>query len=417
MRQSLTHRAALYHDSWAAPFHWVSILAHRESFLLSARFRGPRRAYSRASFPARLAAANEARRSAPLAANSRRILLTGGAGFIGSHVAEALLRNDAGLSIVDNLDDFYSPAWKRSNLESVKKQGAFDFFEDDICDPVRMRAVFARTQPDAVIHLAARAGVRPSIEQPRLYERVNVAGTVNLLDLSREFHVSRFIFGSSSSVYGACPRAPFSEAQTDLKPISPYAATKLAGELFCHTYAHLYNLPVVALRFFTVYGPRQRPDLAIHKFVALIEAGRPLPIFGDGETGRDYTYVDDIAAGVLAALNYDFPPRASSAPSSESAGSAARPADARGGEAPFAIFNLGNSRPLKLRELVTMLERATGKMAVVQQEALQQGDVPLTWADISKSEKLLGYRPKTTMEQGLKRFVEWYRASRPVQVV
>ncbi len=330
-----------------------------------------------------------------MSANSRRVLLTGGAGFIGSHVAESLLREGAGLSIVDNLDDFYSPAWKKANLEAVKQQGSFEFFEDDICDSSRMREVFARARPDIVIHLAARAGVRPSIEQPLLYERVNVAGTVNLLELCREFHVSRFLFGSSSSVYGACPQAPFSESQTDLKPISPYAATKLSGELFCHTYAHLYGLPVIALRFFTVYGPRQRPDLAIHKFVALLEAARPLPIFGDGETGRDYTYVDDIVAGVLAALDYEFPPS---------------------GEAPFAIFNLGNSHPVKLRELVAMLERAAGKKAVLQREALQPGDVPLTWADISKAGKLLGYRPKTAMEQGLKRFVEWYRASRPVLV-
>jgi UDP-glucuronate 4-epimerase len=239
--------------------------------------------------------------------NPKRILLTGGAGFIGSHVAEALLRRQGSLAIVDNLDDFYSPAWKRANLDSIRKIGAFDFFELDICEMDRMRETFARARPDAVIHLAARAGVRPSIEQPRLYERVNVGGTVNVLELCMEFRVLRLIFGSSSSVYGACARAPFSEEQSGLRPISPYAATKLAGELFCHTYAHLYNLPVIALRFFTLYGPRQRPDLAIHKFVALMHSGRPLPIFGNGETGRDYTYVDDIVAGVLSALDFDFP--------------------------------------------------------------------------------------------------------------
>ena len=328
-----------------------------------------------------------------MAANSRRILLTGGAGFIGSHVAEALLRNHACLSIVDNLDDFYSPAWKKANLESIRKIGGFDFFEQDICSPDRMRETFASVRPDAVIHLAARAGVRPSIEQPRLYERVNVAGTVNLLDLCRESRVSRLIFGSSSSVYGACASAPFSEAQAGLRPISPYAATKLAGELFCHTYAHLYKLPVIALRFFTVYGPRQRPDLAIHKFVALIEAGKPLPIFGDGETGRDYTYVDDIVAGVLAALDYNF-------------------ASSSTDQAPFEIFNLGNSHPVKLSELVRMLEAATGKKAIRKQEGLQQGDVPLTWADISKAEQLLSYQPRTTLEEGLEKFVTWYRAER-----
>ena len=187
--------------------------------------------------------------------NPKRILLTGGAGFIGSHVAEALLRNHAQLSIVDNLDEFYSPTWKKSNLESIRKIAPFDFFEQDICAMDRLRETVANVRPHIIIHLAARAGVRPSIEQPRLYEQVNVAGTVNLLELCREFHVSRLIFGSSSSVYGESSRAPFSEEQSDLRPISPYAATKLAGELFCYTYAHLYKLPVMALRFFTVYGP------------------------------------------------------------------------------------------------------------------------------------------------------------------
>src|SRR6266851_6956711 len=235
-----------------------------------------------------------------------RIALTGGAGFIGSHLAAALLLRGANLTILDNLDNFYTPLWKKANLEDVRRVGKFEFAQVDICDVEGVRMALANARPDVLIHLAARAGVRPSIEQPRLYEQVNVAGTVNLLELCKEFHVSRLIFGSSSSVYGANSRAPFSEEQSDLRPISPYAATKLAGELFCYAYAHLYKLPVMALRFFTVYGPRQRPDLAIHKFVARLEAGKPLPIFGDGETGRDYTYVDDIVAGVLGALDYDF---------------------------------------------------------------------------------------------------------------
>jgi UDP-glucuronate 4-epimerase len=326
--------------------------------------------------------------------NSKRILLTGGAGFIGSHVAEALLRAGACLAIVDKLDDFYSPAWKKANLESVRKIAPFDFFEQDICSMDCMREAFAGFRPDAIIHLAARAGVRPSIEQPRLYEQVNVAGTVNLLELCKEFQVSRFIFGSSSSVYGESDRAPFSETQYDLRPISPYAATKLAGESFCYTYAHLYKLPVVALRFFTVYGPRQRPDLAIHKFVARIEAGKPIPIFGDGETGRDYTFVEDIVAGIFGALDYDF---------SATAG------------APFEICNLGNSHPVKLSELVHMLEQATGKKAIIQREPAQQGDVPLTWADISKAGKLLGYQPQTRLEEGIKEFVAWYRSANPIR--
>jgi UDP-glucuronate 4-epimerase len=322
--------------------------------------------------------------------NPKRILLTGGAGFIGSHVAEALLRKHVSLAVVDNFDEFYSPAWKKANLESIGKIGAFDFFDQDICEMDGMREIVARVRPDAIIHLAARAGVRPSIEQPRLYERVNVAGTVNLLELCKEFQVSRLIFGSSSSVYGESDRAPFSEEQHDLRPISPYAATKLSGELFCYTYAHLYKLPVVALRFFTVYGPRQRPDLAIHKFVARIEAGKSIPIFGDGETGRDYTYVDDIVAGILGALDYDF---------SSTVG------------APMEICNLGNSHPVKLTKLVGMIEQATGKKAIIQRESSQQGDVPLTWADISKAGRLLGYHPQTTLEEGLKKFVAWYHAT------
>ena len=329
-----------------------------------------------------------------MSAQPTRILLTGGAGFIGSHVAEALLRQDIQLSIVDNLDEFYSPAWKKANLESIRKTGPFQFFDRSICDVDSLRETFRNVKPEIVIHLAARAGVRPSIEQPRLYEQVNVAGTVNLLELCKEFGVSRLIFGSSSSVYGASSRAPFSETQLDLRPISPYAATKLAGEMFCYTYAHLYQLPMMALRFFTVYGPRQRPDLAIHKFVARMESGKPLPIFGGGETGRDYTYVDDIVSGVLGALEYDF---------------AATPGT------PFEVCNLGNSQPVKLAELVRMLECATGRKAMIQREALQQGDVPLTWADISKAEKLLGYRPKTSLEEGLKRFIAWYRSADPVQ--
>jgi UDP-glucuronate 4-epimerase len=326
--------------------------------------------------------------------SSKHILLTGGAGFIGSHVAEALLRGGTSLAIVDKLDDFYSPAWKRANLDSISKIAPFDFFEQDICSMDRMRETFAAFRPETVIHLAARAGVRPSIEQPRLYEQVNVAGTVNLLELCREFQVSRFIFGSSSSVYGESDRAPFSETQYDLRPISPYAATKLAGESFCHTYAHLYKLPVLALRFFTVYGPRQRPDLAIHKFVARMEAGKPIPIFGDGETGRDYTYVEDIVAGILGALDYEFSSTA---------------------VAPLEICNLGNSHPVKLSSLVRMLEQATGKKAVIQREPAQEGDVPLTWAEISKAGKLFGYQPKTTLKEGLDKFVAWYRDADPAR--
>jgi UDP-glucuronate 4-epimerase len=321
---------------------------------------------------------------------STRILLTGGAGFIGSHVAEALLSRAVQLTIVDNLDDFYSPESKRANLEELRRSGDYQFSLADIVEPKAMQEIMVRARPEVVIHLAARAGVGPSLRQPRLYERVNVAGTLNLLELCRTHDVQKVIFGSSSSVYGATSQAPFSEEQVELRPISPYASTKLAGELFCYTYAHLYSLPAICLRFFTVYGPRQRPDLAIHKFTALIEAGRPVPIYGDGSTGRDYTHVSDIVAGVIAAIDYD---------------------PGRTNAVPFEVFNLGNSRPVKLHELVDLLERATGRKALRDPQPPQRGDVPLTWAEISKAERLLGYRPVTRFAEGLSGFVEWYRAA------
>jgi UDP-glucuronate 4-epimerase len=324
--------------------------------------------------------------------DSRRVVLTGGAGFIGSHLAEALLRLGCQLTIVDKLDEFYPPAWKQANLDEIRRVGDFQFFPADICDVVQLREILSRARPDLIIHLAARAGVRPSIEQPLLYERVNIAGTLTLLELCREFKIPQFIFGSSSSVYGATSRAPFSEEEAGLRPISPYAATKLAGESLAYTYAHLFGLSVVCLRFFTVYGPRQRPDLAIHKFTGLIEAGKPIPIFGDGSTGRDYTHVHDIVTGVLAAMNYNV--RDDS-------------------QVPFEIFNLGNSHPVKLCQLVELLEQATGKKAIVEQKPVQSGDVPLTWAEISKAGRLLGYQPRTQLTDGLQQFVAWYRTVDP----
>ena len=327
-----------------------------------------------------------------MSSKSQKILLTGGAGFIGSHLAEALLRQGTSLAIVDELNDFYAPQCKRENLAEVQKAGAFEFFQTDICDKPGLRDIFEGFRPEVVIHLAARAGVRPSLVDPGLYERVNVAGTLNLLELSRELGVSRFIFGSSSSVYGVAERVPFSESNVELRPISPYAATKLSGEMLCFTYAYLYGLTVVCLRFFTVYGPRQRPDLAIHKFTRLLEAEHPLPIFGDGLSGRDYTYVEDIVAGVLASLEY-VP--------------ATGPGNSR-----FGIFNLGNSHPVQLGELIELLEKATRRRAVRQQLPQQPGDVPITWADISKAKRLLGYDPQTPIEKGLEQFVSWYRRAR-----
>jgi UDP-glucuronate 4-epimerase len=323
----------------------------------------------------------------------QRVLLTGGAGFIGSHVAEALLRRGGTLTIIDNLHDFYSPAWKRANLEQIKRSSEFTFAQVDICDAPSLREAAARARPDVIIHLAARAGVRPSIEQPIEYSNVNIGGTANLLELCREFRPAKFIFGSSSSVYGATSCAPFSEDQVELRPISPYAATKLAGEMLAYTYAHLFELPIICLRFFTVYGPRQRPDLAIHKFTSLIEAGKPIPVFGDGSTGRDYTHIRDVVTGILAAMDHDLKPA--------------------GGQAPFDVINLGNSHPVKLAELVNLLEQATGKKAIREHKLPQPGDVPLTWADVSKAKRLLGYQPSADLESGLKEFVAWYRAADP----
>jgi UDP-glucuronate 4-epimerase len=314
--------------------------------------------------------------------------VTGGAGFIGSHTSEALLQLGVPLAIVDNLDDFYSPEWKRQNLKEIRKSGEFQFYQADICNAEAMQKVFADFRPTVLVHLAARAGVRPSIEQPRAYEQTNVSGTYNLLEISRAEGLRKLVFGSSSSVYGASSRTPFSEDQAELRPISPYAATKLAGELICYTYAHLNRLPIICLRFFTVYGPRQRPDLAIHKFTARLEGQKAIPFFGDGQSGRDYTHVSDIVAGILSAVHFD--------PGKE-------------GAVPFEVFNLGNSHPIKLSKLVSMLEKATGRKAELKVEETQPGDVPITWADLRKAERVLGYRPSVQMQEGLEGFVTWYR--------
>jgi UDP-glucuronate 4-epimerase len=318
-----------------------------------------------------------------------RVLLTGGAGFIGSHVAEGLLRKGWGVAVIDNFDPFYPESWKRRNLAEAQESGTMTVFECDICDRKALADVFAQCDPSVVIHLAARAGVRPSIEQPSLYEQVNIAGTYNLLEVCRNREIAAFVFGSSSSVYGESTRAPFREDECSLRPISPYAATKLAGELVCYTYSHLYGLNVACLRFFTVYGPRQRPDLAIHKFTGLIESAKEVPVFGDGTTGRDYTYVDDIVGGVYSATDWCL--------------------DGRKGEGRYEIFNLGNSNPIRLNDLIGAIERATGKTARRKQFPPQAGDVSLTWADISRAGKILGYEPQTRLEAGLSRFVEWYR--------
>ena len=316
------------------------------------------------------------------------ILITGAAGFIGSHLAEALLHNGCNVAIMDNFDPFYPEAWKRRNLQEVMKTGSVAVFECDIRDEQAVKRVFSEFHPSTVIHLAARAGVRPSIEQPVLYEQVNIGGTYTLLEAARQQGVQNFVLGSSSSVYGEGAAAPFREDNHFLRPISPYAATKLACESIAYTYTHLYGLNIACLRFFTVYGPRQRPDLAIHKFIGLIEKGKELPVFGDGTAGRDYTYVDDIVEGICAA---------------------ARWCSAQTGRGCCEVFNIGNSSPVKLNDLLSALEKVTGKTALRKQLPPQPGDVSLTWADISKAGSILGYQPKTKLADGLTRFVDWYR--------
>ncbi len=314
----------------------------------------------------------------------RNVLVTGGAGFIGSHLVERLLGEGLWrVHVVDDFNDFYDPALKRRNVAPHLSRDDFRLTEADIRDRDALESVFGASAFDCVVHLAARAGVRPSLVEPLLYAETNIRGTLNLLELARAHGVRQFVFGSSSSVYGENGKVPFSEDDPVGRPISPYAATKAAGELLCHTYSHLWGLRSVCLRFFTVYGARQRPDLAIHKFARLISEGRPLPVFGDGTTRRDYTFIDDIIAGVRAAIDYEA--------------------------SAFEVFNLGEARTVSLSELIALLERELGREALVERRPTQPGDVPQTFADISKARRLLGYDPRTPIEEGIRRFVEWFR--------
>ena len=318
---------------------------------------------------------------------NRSILVTGGAGFIGSHLADHLVREGGwDVTVVDDLNDFYSPEIKRNNLKAVRETGEFSFVEVDIRHGDKLRAIFDETAFDCIVHLAARAGVRPSLSQPKLYAETNIDGTLNLLELARDYEVPQFVFGSSSSVYGINGKVPFAEDDRIHQPISPYASTKAAGELFCHTYSHLFDIRTVCLRFFTVYGARQRPDLAIHKFSRLIKEGKPIQVFGDGTTRRDYTYVDDIIQGVRASIDY--------------AGSK------------HEVFNLGESDTVELARLIELLEESLGEKAVIDRQPMQPGDVPITFADISKAKKLLGYDPKTKIADGIPKFVEWFWAGK-----
>lgn len=314
----------------------------------------------------------------------KNILLTGAAGFIGSHLAERLLGDGYGVAGIDNFDDFYDPKIKRRNVQTALRHGGYRLIEADILEPKKLLTIMKKTKYHAVIHLAARAGVRPSIEKPALYQRINVEGTANVLEAARRTGVRRFIFGSSSSVYGSRKGGAFKESEAADRPVSQYAASKRAGELLCHTYRCLYGMDVTALRFFTVYGPRQRPEMAIHKFTRLIAAGKPVPVFGRGDSKRDYTYISDIISGVANAL------------------------DALDGTPRYKIYNLGNSKSVNLLYLIDLIGRTLGKKPVLKYMPLQDGDVPATFADITLARKELGYKPSTPVEEGIRRFVEWY---------
>lgn len=308
------------------------------------------------------------------------VLVTGGAGFIGSHLVDRLLEEGHTVTTVDNFDPFYNPSVKEANVGPHLRHPNFRLVRADIRDLAALRSQLNDSY-DLIVHLAAKAGVRPSIEDPVSYQQVNVAGTQNLLEFARERGIQQFVFASSSSVYGVNPNVPWREDDAGLRPISPYAATKVAGELLGHVYAHLYGIRFMALRFFTVYGPRQRPDLAINKFARLILAGKPLPFFGDGSTSRDYTYASDIVSGIRAAMDY----RASL----------------------YEIINLGSDQPVTLSELVSALEKVLGRKATLDRKPNQPGDVPRTWADLTKAARLLGYAPKVSLTDGLKAFEGW----------
>jgi UDP-glucuronate 4-epimerase len=310
-------------------------------------------------------------------------LVTGGAGFIGFHVCERLLQNGHAVWVLDDLNDFYEPQIKRANIHDLQALAkSFTFVHGDLTDRACLDELFGSEKFDQVIHLAARAGVRPSLLEPALYQRVNVEGTVNLLEAARVSGVKKIIIASSSSVYGVNSKVPFSESDPIFTAISPYAASKLACEALGHVYHHVYGLNIVMLRLFTVYGPRQRPDLAIHKFARLITAGKPIPVFGDGSTARDYTYVTDTVDGVIACTQKEFG---------------------------YDIFNLGESQTVTLSRLIELLEKHLGKKAIIDRQPVQPGDVPITYADISRARKHLGYNPRVKIEEGIPMFVEWFK--------
>lgn len=310
-------------------------------------------------------------------------LVTGGAGFIGSNLCERLLHEGHSVWTLDDLNSFYDISIKQQNLRAIQSLALpFTFVQGDITDRAALDDLFRETRFDQIIHLAARAGIRPSLAEPALYQRVNVEGTVHLLEAARRHGVKKITMASSSSVYGVNSKVPFSESDPNFSPISPYAVSKLACESLGHVYHHVYGMDVAVLRFFTVYGPRQRPDLAIHKFAKLIDVGQPIPVFGDGSTARDYTYVSDTVDGILACARKEFG---------------------------YEVFNLGESQTVTLSYLIELLENALGKKAIIDRKPVQPGDVPITFADISKAKARLGYNPQVKIEEGIPRFVEWFR--------
>ena len=315
------------------------------------------------------------------------ILVTGGAGFIGSHLCERLLSDGVRVICLDNFDMFYDPSIKIKNAEAIKKKfpDLFELVTGDIRDREQLEDVFHKNRIDFVVHLAARAGVRPSLAEPLLYQDVNIRGTIALLEACKEHGMRNFIFASSSSVYGENQRVPFSEKDLDIQPISPYGVTKRAGEILCYSYHHLYQMNIACLRIFTAYGPRQRPEMAIHKFTRLIDQGEKIPIYGDGSSRRDYTYIDDLIDGILAVIQYH-----------------------KG----FEIYNLGESQTTSLKELIQLIEEAFGKKATIQMQEFQPGDVSVTYANITKAKRMLKYHPKVKMKEGIRRFVEWYKENR-----
>ncbi|TDI88238.1 MAG: NAD-dependent epimerase/dehydratase family protein [Caldithrix sp.] len=312
-----------------------------------------------------------------------KILVTGGAGFIGSHLSETLLRQGQEVICLDNFNDYYNPVIKRNSISWSQGQSNYTLIEGDILDLDLLRQIFADYKFDIVVHLAARAGVRPSILAPLLYQQVNVEGTTNLLEMAKEFRTQKFIFASSSSVYGENEKVPFSEKDPVDHPISPYASSKKACELICYTYHHLYGIPITCLRFFTVYGPRQRPDMAIHKFTQAIKIGEQITMYGDGSSRRDYTYITDIVEGICKSIDYC---------------------------SDYQIYNLGESKTIQLRELIQLIAKCLGQEAKIQKLAMQPGDVPITFADITNAKKEISYHPKVDIEQGIAKFVDWFNA-------